>query len=29
VSRRRPRWLLDAERVDVAIYAAVAATPTP
>ena len=29
MSRRRPRWLLDAERVDVAIYAAVAATPTP
>ncbi|WP_028057889.1 phosphatase PAP2 family protein [Candidatus Solirubrobacter pratensis] len=28
-SRRRPRWLLDAERVDHAIYAAVAATPTP
>jgi len=26
---RRPAWLLDAERVDVAAYAAVAATPTP
>jgi undecaprenyl-diphosphatase len=26
---RRPRWLLDAERVDLAVYAAVAATPTP
>jgi undecaprenyl-diphosphatase len=25
----RPQWLLDAERVDHAIYAAVAATPTP
>jgi undecaprenyl-diphosphatase len=29
VSARRPPWLLDAERVDHAIYAAVAATPTP
>jgi membrane-associated phospholipid phosphatase len=29
VSTRRPPWLLDAERVDHAIYAAVAATPTP
>jgi undecaprenyl-diphosphatase len=27
--RRRPRWLLDAERVDLAVYAAIAATPTP
>jgi undecaprenyl-diphosphatase len=27
--RRRPAWLLDAERVDTALYAAVAATPTP
>jgi membrane-associated phospholipid phosphatase len=26
---RRPAWLLDAERVDHAIYAAVATTPTP
>ena len=26
---RRPAWLLDAERVDVAVYAAVAMTPTP
>jgi undecaprenyl-diphosphatase len=26
---RRPGWLVDAERVDHAIYAAVAATPTP
>ena len=25
----RPQWLMDAERVDHAIYAAVAATPTP
>jgi membrane-associated phospholipid phosphatase len=25
----RPGWLLDAERVDVAVYAAIAATPTP
>jgi membrane-associated phospholipid phosphatase len=25
----RPQWLIDAERVDQAIYAAVAATPTP
>jgi undecaprenyl-diphosphatase len=24
-----PSWLLDAERVDVAVYAAIAATPTP
>ena len=29
MSPRRPPWLLDAERVDVAVYAAVAATPTP
>jgi membrane-associated phospholipid phosphatase len=28
-ARRRPRWLVDAERVDMALYAAVAATPTP
>jgi undecaprenyl-diphosphatase len=30
-SRRRPRpaWLLDAERVDAAVYAAIASTPTP
>ena len=27
--RQRPGWLLDAERVDVAVYAAIAATPTP
>jgi membrane-associated phospholipid phosphatase len=27
--RPRPAWLLDAERVDVAMYAAIAATPTP
>jgi undecaprenyl-diphosphatase len=27
--RPRPRWLHDAERVDTAIYAAIAATPTP
>ena len=27
--RRPPSWLVDAERVDVAVYAAVAATPTP
>jgi undecaprenyl-diphosphatase len=27
--RRRPGWLEDAERVDLALYAAVAATPTP
>ena len=26
---RRPGWLVDAERVDHAIYAAIAATPTP
>jgi undecaprenyl-diphosphatase len=26
---RRPRWLEDAERVDQAVYAAIAATPTP
>jgi undecaprenyl-diphosphatase len=25
----RPRWLIDAERVDHALYAAIAATPTP
>ena len=29
MSRRRPTWLLDAERVDVAVYAAIAGTPTP
>ncbi len=28
-TRRRPAWLRDAERVDVAVYAAVAMTPTP
>jgi membrane-associated phospholipid phosphatase len=28
-ARRRPDWLLDAERVDHAVYAAVASTPTP
>jgi membrane-associated phospholipid phosphatase len=27
--RPRPRWLHDAKRVDVAVYAAIAATPTP
>jgi membrane-associated phospholipid phosphatase len=27
--RRRPAWLVDAERLDVAVYAAIAATPTP
>jgi membrane-associated phospholipid phosphatase len=27
--RARPAWLLDAERVDVAVYAAIASTPTP
>jgi membrane-associated phospholipid phosphatase len=27
--RPRPAWLRDAERVDVALYAAIAATPTP
>jgi undecaprenyl-diphosphatase len=27
--RRRPAWLVDAERVDVAVYAAIATTPTP
>lgn len=27
--RRRPGWLRDAERVDLAVYAAIAATPTP
>jgi undecaprenyl-diphosphatase len=27
--RRRPRWVEDAERVDLAVYAAVARTPTP
>jgi undecaprenyl-diphosphatase len=27
--RPHPRWLRDAERIDVAIYAAVASTPTP
>jgi len=27
--RRRPSWLEDAERVDVAVYAAIAGTPTP
>ena len=26
---RRPRWIEDAERVDLAIYAAIARTPTP
>jgi undecaprenyl-diphosphatase len=25
----RPAWLVDVERVDVAVYAAIAATPTP
>jgi membrane-associated phospholipid phosphatase len=28
-ARRRPPWLLDAARIDLALYAAVAATPTP
>jgi membrane-associated phospholipid phosphatase len=28
-SRRRPNWLRDAERIDLAVYAAIAATPTP
>jgi membrane-associated phospholipid phosphatase len=28
-SADRPGWLVDAERVDVAVYAAIAATPTP
>jgi membrane-associated phospholipid phosphatase len=28
-TRRRPQWLRDAERVDLAVYAAVAVTPTP
>lgn len=28
-ARRRPAWLEDAARLDVAVYAAVAATPTP
>ena len=28
-TRRRPPWLEDAERVDLALYAAVARTPTP
>jgi undecaprenyl-diphosphatase len=27
--RRRPAWLRDAERLDLAVYAAIAATPTP
>jgi undecaprenyl-diphosphatase len=27
--RPRPAWLLDAERIDVAVYAAIASTPTP
>jgi membrane-associated phospholipid phosphatase len=27
--RRRPPWLADAERVDLAVYAAIAATPSP
>jgi membrane-associated phospholipid phosphatase len=27
--RPRPEWLLDLERVDVAVYAAIASTPTP
>ena len=26
---RRPRWVEDAERLDLAIYAAIARTPTP
>ena len=26
---RRPRWIEDAERLDLAIYAAIARTPTP
>jgi undecaprenyl-diphosphatase len=29
VDAQRPQWLLDAERIDHAVYAAVAATPTP
>jgi membrane-associated phospholipid phosphatase len=29
VPRRRPQWLLDAERIDLAVYAAIARTPTP
>ncbi len=29
MTAHRPQWLLDSERVDVAVYAAVAATPTP
>ncbi len=29
VRRRRPQWLIDAERIDLAVYAAVAATPSP
>ena len=29
VTRPRPAWLRDLERVDVAVYAAIAATPTP
>ena len=29
MTTHRPQWLLDAERVDVAVYAAVAGTPTP
>lgn len=28
-SRPRPRWFTDAQRVDVAVYAAIAQTPTP
>lgn len=27
--RRRPAWLRDAERLDLAVYASIAATPTP
>ena len=29
VRQDRPRWLRDAERIDLAVYAAIAATPTP
>lgn len=28
-SRSRPRWLAEADRLDLAVYAAIAATPTP
>jgi len=28
-SRRRPRWLEDLQQVDIAVYAAIATTPTP